>query len=212
MLDKLLQSLKNVQALSLLPAVTLTPDDVLTTPDFRWQDGITAAAREMPHYMGSFGRMAYDTTHITTEQALAGRSLQWSELREQNDLLATVPCYSVFDAYSGGCGATIAAINAGMFVKSGSEIEPEEIGHFEALTGRTSLGDITLLQPERIPAAHVWISCSFAKIFQDWAARRAQKAPTEETTSPNSSEQQPHQDVWWWCWRMWMVSPHCMTV
>ena len=44
MLDTLLQSRKNVQALSLLPAVTLTPDDITTTPDFRWQDRITAAA------------------------------------------------------------------------------------------------------------------------------------------------------------------------
>ena len=172
MLDTLLQSLKNVQALSLLPAVTLTPDDILTTPDFRWQDRITAAAREIPHYMGSFGPMAYDTSHIATEQSLAGSSLQWSELREQNDLLATVPCYSVFDAYSGGCGATVAAINAGMFVKSGSEIEPEEIDHFEALTGRTSLGDITLLQPERIPATHVWISCSSCKDFSGLGSRK----------------------------------------
>ena len=43
MLDTLLQSLKHVKALSLLPAVTLTTDDILTAPDFRWQDRIKAA-------------------------------------------------------------------------------------------------------------------------------------------------------------------------
>ena len=175
MLDTLLQSLKHVKALSLLPAVTLSTDDILTAPDFRWQDRIKAAAQEIPHYMGSFGPMAYDTSHLTSDQSLSGGSLQWSEMRELNDLMATIPCYSVFDAYSGGCGATVAAINAGMFVKAGSEIEAEEINHFEALTGRTSLGDITLLQPDRIPATHVWISCSSCKDYSGLGSKQGTK-------------------------------------
>ena len=122
--------------------------------------------------MGSFGPMAYDTSHLTSDQSLAGGSLQWKELRELNDLLATFPCQSVFDAYIGGRGATVAAINAGMFVKSGSEIEAEEIDHFEALTGRTSLGDITLLQPDRIPATRIRISCSSCKDCSGLGSRR----------------------------------------
>ena len=42
MLGTLLQGLKNIEALSLLPAVTLLPDDILSPPDLRWQDKITA--------------------------------------------------------------------------------------------------------------------------------------------------------------------------
>ena len=152
--------------------MTLLPDDILSPPDLRWQDRITAAAQEIPHYMGSFGPLAYDTSHVASKQSLSGASLQWRELRQQNDMMATIPCYSVFDAYHGGSGATVAAINAGLFVKAGADIEPEEIDQFESLTGRISLGDITLLQAERIPATHGWISCSSCKDFSGLGSRK----------------------------------------
>ena len=112
--------------MSLLPAVTLLPDDILSPPDLRWQDRITAAAQEIPHYMGSFGPLAYDTSHVASKQSLSGASLQWRELRQQNDMMATIPCYSVFDAYHGGSGATEAAINAGLFVKWSPPFDPAE--------------------------------------------------------------------------------------
>ena len=122
--------------------------------------------------MGSFGPLAHDTSHVASKQSLYGASLQWRELRQQNDMIATIPCYSVFDSYHGGSGAKVAANNARLFVKAGADIEPGEIDQFEALTGRISLGDITLLQSERIPATHGWISRSSCKDFSRLGSKK----------------------------------------
>ena len=128
--------------------------------------------------MGSFGPLAYDITHLASEQSLSDTSLEWCELREMNDLMSTVLCYTMFDAYHGGCGATVAAINAGIFVKAGADIEPEEIDQFEQLTGRTSLGDVTLLQAARVPSTHSWVSCSSCKDFSSLGSKKGRDGTT----------------------------------
>ena len=80
-------------------------------------------------------------------------------------MLAISPGYSLFDAYHGGGGGSVAAIMAGIFVKAGADIAEPEIHQFERLAGRTSLGDILSLVTDRIPNVHTWLSCSSCKDF-----------------------------------------------
>ena len=84
---------------------------------------MVAAAVQIPDTLGSFGPMAYSTEHIHSETPqVAGCTLSWKQLRARNDRLATAPGYSLFYAYHGGGGGSVAAIMAGIFVKAGADI------------------------------------------------------------------------------------------
>jgi site-specific DNA-cytosine methylase len=117
--------------------------------------------------MGSFGPQAYCTDHldINTSGAIGNRSRSWHDLRKLNDQHAASTCHTMFDTFHGGCGGSVAAIQAGISVQAGSDSEAEEVQQFESLTGRISLGDVRLVQPERLPYCHIWVSCSSCKNF-----------------------------------------------
>ena len=173
LLDELITSLGDVTAIPNLPPVSLHPEELLNPPDKSWQRRVVAAAVQIPDTLGSFGPMAYSVDHIHTETPqVAGCTLSWKQLRARNDRLATAPGYSLFDAYHGGGGGSVAAIMAGIFVKAGADIAEPEIHQFEQLTGRTSLGDVLSLVTDRIPNVHIWLSCSSCKDFCPLGSRR----------------------------------------
>ena len=153
MLQTLLESLDGVAAKSNMPAVSLSADELLSPLENSWQRRIHAAVKPIPHYMGSFGPQAYCTDHLdsSTSEAIGNRSHSWHDLRKLNDQLAASTCYTMFDTFHGGCGGSVAAIQAGIFVQAGSDSEAEEVQQFESLTGRISLGDVRLVQPDRLP-------------------------------------------------------------
>ena len=166
MLDELLACLGNVSAIPNLPPVSLNPDELLQPVDNAWQKRVSAAAVQIPDSLGSFGPMAYSIEHLQhAPDAVSGCEYTWKQLRKRNDRLATSPNYTMFDAYHGGCGGTVAAIRAGIFVKAGADIVDAEVRQFEKLTGRTSLGDVGQLLANRIPNVHIWFSCSSCKDF-----------------------------------------------
>lgn len=166
--DELLGKLESLSVTAKVAPVSLSVSSLQEERDARWQDRVQAAAHHIPHYMGSFGPMAYSTDHLSHVCSLGFCApLSWSELRDRNAYLAQKLCYTLFDAFHGGCGATVAAINAGIFVKGGADIATDEINLFENLTGRSSLGDMTTLLCSRMPSAHIWVSCSSCK---DWSS------------------------------------------
>ena len=81
----------------------------------------------------------------------------------------------MFDTFHGGCGGSVAAIQAGIFVQAGSDSEAEEVQQFESLTGRISLGDVRLVQPDRLPYFHIWFSCSSCKNFANLVDKKGNK-------------------------------------
>ena len=71
--------------------------------------------------MGSFGPEAYLLSHLEESDNKLGSSDQiWIRLREANDRLAKSRCYTLFDSFHSGCGGSIAAIKAGIFVQAGA--------------------------------------------------------------------------------------------
>ena len=177
MLQTLLESLDGVAAKSDMPAVSLSADELLSPLENSWQKRIQAAVKPIPHYMGSFGPQAYCTDHLnsSTSEAIGNRSHSWHDLRKLNDQHAASTCYTMFDTFHGGCGGSVAAIQAGIFVQAGSDSEAEEVQQFESLTGRISLGDVRLVQPERLPYFHIWFSCSSCKNFANLGDKKGNK-------------------------------------
>ena len=111
--------------------------------------------------MGSFGPEAYSLDHLERGKDKLGTMQQtWNQLRQKNDQLAMSKCYSLFDSFHGGCGGSVAAIKAGIFVQAGADWEIEEMKQFQSLTGRVSLGDVRMLRKSKLPRVHIWFSCS----------------------------------------------------
>ena len=81
------------------------------------------------------------------------------ELAAMNRSLAAADKrWVLIDAYSGGCGATVSAIQADVFVKAAFEATELEIITFEELTGQINLGSIDQhnFKQSRIPRSHLW--------------------------------------------------------
>ena len=91
--------------------------------------------------------------------------LKFNELRQKNQRMAQQGNYRAIDAYSGGCGMTMSAINAGLCVVTGYEIANEEIEIFEQATGQRNLGNIDNTATNVRPVADVWCSCSSCKDY-----------------------------------------------
>ena len=144
---------------------TMTASDVLEAPDNSWQRRIAAAAEPMECWMGSFGPNAYNTSHVTDPSETGQHMLKFNELRTKNQRMARQGNYRAIDAYSGGCGMTMSAINAGLCVVTGYEIASEEIEIFEQATGQRNLGNIDNTSTRKRPMADVWCSCSSCKDY-----------------------------------------------
>ena len=166
LLEELITSLGGISTRENVPEVTLDPTKILSTVEHAWQDRILAAAQPIPHYTGSFGPTAYSVSHSesagTTLSGIAEPT--WTELRQQNDA-AAADSYTLFDNFHGGCGGSVAAIKAGWFVQSGADCVAAEVRQFESLTGRVSLGDVDIIDNNRVPRVHCWFSCSSCKDF-----------------------------------------------
>jgi site-specific DNA-cytosine methylase len=81
----------------------------------------------------------------------------------------------MFDSFHGGCGGSVAAINAGLFVQTGADSAIDKRKQFQALTGRVSLGDVRLLRNNRLPRVHIWFSCSSCNDFARLGSKRGIK-------------------------------------
>ena len=129
-LQTLLDSLDVVAAKSNMPAISLPSDKLLSPLENSWQRRIQAAVKPISHYMESFGPQAYCTDHLdnNTSGAIGNRSHSWHDLRKLNDQHAASTCYTMLDTFHGGCGGSVAAIQTGIFVQSGSDSEAEVIG------------------------------------------------------------------------------------
>ena len=166
LLEELITSLGGISARKSVPKVTLDPTEILGTVECAWQDRVSAAGQPIPHYMGPCGQAAYNVSHLES----AGTTLSgivepsWIELRQQNDC-ATADDYTLFDNFHGGCGDSVAANTAGWFVQSGADCVAEEVRLFESLTCRVSLGDVDVIDKNRVPRVHGWFSCSSRKDF-----------------------------------------------
>ena len=161
MLDQLLDELAIKCVKQSMPECSLDPAVIASEPDLRWQRRVEAAAEPIPHWMGSFGPMAYSTEHLRRDPVVGKLSMMHTHLTEANCRLAASSMkWVLVDAYSGGCGVTVSAIQAGVFVKTAFEVEKEEIGTFEKLTGQIILGPIDYkhFEPARIPRSHLWWS------------------------------------------------------
>ena len=168
MLDQLLDELAIKCVKQGLPECSLDPAVIASAPDLRWQRRMETAAEPIPHWMGSFGPMAYSTEHLRKDPAVGKMHMTHSELSETNrKLAASSSKWVLVDAYSGGCGVTVSAIQAGVFVKTAFEVEKEEISTFEQLTGQINLGPIDYehFEPVRVPRSHLWWSSSQCKDY-----------------------------------------------
>ena len=140
--------------------------ELLQVPDLRWQDRVNAASHPIPHWLGSYGPMAYMTDYITDPTMVGSYKSSWRDLERINrQQQNNSSCYSAFDAFAGGGGPTISAISAGLFVKGTAEISRAEITSLEDLTGQKCLGDIQRILQAEMPAVNVFISCSSCKDF-----------------------------------------------
>jgi site-specific DNA-cytosine methylase len=100
-----------------------------------------------------------------------------SELAAMNRrLVAADKRWVLIDAYSGGCGATVSAIQAGVFVKAAFEAAEPEIITFEELTGQINLGSIDQhnFKRGRIPRSHLWWTSSSCKDFSPLGSRKGE--------------------------------------
>ena len=176
MLKELIDSLGGVAAAQHMPVVSLNYEEVSSKLDTSWQKRVQAAAQPISHYMGSFGPGAYSLDHLTKSDGKLGATEQnWNQLRRTNDQLAKAKCYSMFDSFHGGCGGSVAAIKAGVFVQAGADWAVEEMKQFQALTGRASLGDVRVLCKDRLPKVHIWFSCSSCKDFSSLGSKKGIK-------------------------------------
>jgi hypothetical protein len=113
------------------------------------------------------------------------------ELTEANCRLAAQDKkWVLIDAYSGGCGATISAIQAGVFVKTAFEAAREEIAIFEQLTNQINLGPIDYkhFEPDRIPRSHLWWSSSQCKDYSSLGSRKGAHGSKGGDHFPNQSK------------------------
>ena len=62
--------------------------------------------------------------------------MEFQELRVKNQLMAKMSNYKAVDAYSGGCGMTMRAINAGLNVVAGYEVAKEGVEISEKATNK----------------------------------------------------------------------------
>ena len=125
-----------------------------------------AAASPIPHWLGSFGLMAYSTDHIADPTVTGGASLCRKQLQQINRSAShSSASYSVFDAFAGGGGATISAITAGLFVAGTVEISKVEVTRLKDLTDQRCFGDARRLDASTIPQVDVLISCSVCNSF-----------------------------------------------
>ena len=121
MLQELVDSLGGVVAAHHMPEVSLNYEAIGSKLDTSWQNRIHATSEPIPHYMGSFGPETYSLSHMEKSDKLGSSEQSWIQLREANDQLAKSRCYTMFDSFHGGCGGTIAAIKAGVFVQTGAD-------------------------------------------------------------------------------------------
>ena len=175
MVDELLDGLL-IQSHKLeLPVCELDPKLIAEAPDLSWQRRAQAAATpiECKYNMGSFGPAAYTQT-----QTKVGRQMMsHAELAATNRCLAAADKrWVLIDAYSGGCGATVSAIQAGVFVKAAFEAVKPEIITFEQLTGQFNLGCIDQhnFKRSRIPRSHLWWTSSSCKDFSPLGSRKGE--------------------------------------
>ena len=125
--------------------------------------------------MGSFGPNAYSDEHLHVE--VGRQMLTHSQLQTMNRRQAAADYkWVLIDAYSGGCGATVSAIQAGVFVKTAFEAAREEILAFKDLTGQINLGAINQVKFERsrIPQCHLWWSSSCCKDYCPLGSRKGE--------------------------------------
>ena len=171
-LENLLSDMKSKAAKVKMPECALSPEEIAAKPDTRWQDRVAAAKVPIPHWMGSFGPMAYSTDHLIDPdegQKTGATNMTFREMQLANR--TAKGAYTMIDAFSGGCGASMAAIYAGLQVVTGMEIQPNEIGIFESLTGRCSLGDVDSLDSNRMPLTHILNTCSPCQDFSSLGKR-----------------------------------------
>jgi site-specific DNA-cytosine methylase len=173
MLDSLLSDLECEALKVTMPKCSIDTEELLSKPDLAWQDRVNAAAHPIPHWLGSYGPLAYSTAHIPDPTTVGSYKSTWQDLKRINrQLQHSTECYSAFDAFAGGGGATVSAISAGLFVKSTAEISKAEVARLEDLTGQRCLGDIQKIPEQNMPAVNVFISCSSCK---DYAALGSHK-------------------------------------
>ena len=197
MVDELLDGLL-IQSHKLeLPVCELDPKLIAEAPDLSWQRRAQAAATpiECKYNMGSFGPAAYTQT-----QTKVGRQMMsHAELAATNRCLAAADKrWVLIDAYSGGCGATVSAIQAGVFVKAAFEAVKPEIITFEQLTGQFNLGCIDQhnFKRSRIPRSHLWWTSSSCKDFSPLGSRKGEGGAEEEITL-SISRSMPRQQAYW---------------
>ena len=64
MLDSLLSDLECEARKVTMPKCSIDTEELLSKPDLAWQDRVNAAAHPIPHWLGSYGPLAYSTAHI----------------------------------------------------------------------------------------------------------------------------------------------------
>ena len=149
-----------------MPVLSINLEQLREKPDLKWQDRVRAAASPIPHWLGSFGPMAYSTDHMISPTVTGAFSLGWKQLQKINrSAQHSSATYSVFDAFAGGGGATISAISAGLFVAGMAEISKAEVVRLEDLTGQQCFGDVRSLNASNLTQVDVLISCSVCKDF-----------------------------------------------
>ena len=191
MLDQLLDELATKCVKLQMLECSLGPAVIASKPDLRWQRRVEAAAEPIPHWMGSFGPVAYSTEHLRSDPLVGGLKMSHAELTEANCKLAASEQKRVLvDAHSGVCGVTVSAIQAGVFVKTAFEVESEEISTFEGLIGHINLGpiDYSHFEANKIPRSHLWWSSSQCKDYSPLGSRKGAKGSKGGDHFPNQSK------------------------
>ena len=175
----LVGSLSGLSAKPFMPTRTLFAHEIQSPPDLAWQDRVRAAVSPIPHYMGSFGPMAYSTSHLVNPVELGHCPASYSSLRQANaSTELSHDCYRVWDNFHGGCGLTMGAIAAGLHVAGGCELHPEEIAIFEDLTYQSSAGDVNFVDFTRIAPVHILATCSDCMDFSPLGRKGGHHGPT----------------------------------
>ena len=209
MVDELLEGLLSGSAKQSLPECTLDPTEILKDPDMAWQRRVRAAAQPIPCEldMGSFGPLAYSVEHLVVT-SLGSVDITKSNLCATNRSLAVEQKrWVMIDAHSGGCGATVSAIQVGLFVKTAFEAIKEEISTFEALTGQINLGSVILsaagfqghIFGGLVPRVKIIVHSGHARVLQ------GSRVGATSQISQNMLERRGH---WQYCGRMWMEWLH----
>jgi hypothetical protein len=154
-LESLLNSLETSSVEDCMPPIALNAEEINEPLDASWQARVKAAREPIPHYMGSFGPMAYSTAHLQAEQpSTQGLRATFQQLAAANASADEAACFKLFDCGHEGAAMSQAAIMAGMLVTTGCGAT-QDIEVFESLTSRYSLGETDHLDFKRVPASHV---------------------------------------------------------